>query len=604
MGFESIIDYASESVKFQKKTVFNAGVEASLEYANPKKNYAPKIQLLFSPFGLPYIPLEILGTNVNSIVNSLSWQKDRNNPGGVLALTITPSIQVIKEMVDILNKYTGNLYSTIWGELGVDLEDLFKPMTLCQLWIDGYHVMTGTVRACQRSCAVGNDSKDVSYSIIIDELGNIYNKNIISFHTLQFDGFQKNLIDDVGLILSSTANLKGVSLAKGIEAIINAWIATTLTAFSVDLNYDTFDVSNSGMSLSDGLPLALRLLNQANPLGGIANLSFAQNMIVDTNMFENQSGNGGSSLWGFLQSFIPNPWMEFFTESGGRTIVTDAVGVPSVLFPGFSYTVARSTPYSNPLIGTVNPIHLEQVTPYDLTVLQMLLFGDFIIITDDDITEKNIGFDSSNQSTIFHAQYGSGGTVHAPDTADKPIHSIGPLNPLASGGRPTFGNIDMFQSINCTHLLNLGITESYTERIVKNKLGFPNKMMSKPALSNLLCTWFRNQSRFREGSVSTRYIPYARVGMYCLYLPSISGRKPENLRDIGIYYIDSLSHNYSRGNDSVNFSTELNLIRGVPLPTSLAQTALLLFDYEILPPESGVSDGEARELSRIRQSRR
>jgi hypothetical protein len=188
------------------------------------------------------------------------------------------------------------------------------------------------------------------------------------------------------------------------------------------------------------------------------------------------------------------------------------------------------------------------------------------------------------------------------DNDDKPIHSVGPFNPLASGGVKTFGLRDMFQTMNCTHLFNTGITSSYVERIAKNTFGFPLTVMSKNALSNLLAVWFRNQSRFREGSVTTRYIPYARPGMYCLYLPTMSGKKPENLRDIGIYYIDSLSHNYSLSNGDITFNTNLNLIRGVPLPTTIAQSALLLFDYEILPPESGLFDGEYRALSLLRRS--
>jgi hypothetical protein len=148
----------------------------------------------------------------------------------------------------------------------------------------------------------------------------------------------------------------------------------------------------------------------------------------------------------------------------------------------------------------------------------------------------------------------------------------------------------------------MGTASNYVERLAKNKLGFPLEIMSKPAMANLLAVWFRNQSRFREGSVTTRCIPYARAGMYCLYLPTISGKKVENLRDIGIYYIDSLSHNYAIMNNSVSFTTNLNLIRGVPLPLTVAQTALLLFDYEILPPESGLWDGEYAILSALRKS--
>jgi hypothetical protein len=128
----------------------------------------------------------------------------------------------------------------------------------------------------------------------------------------------------------------------------------------------------------------------------------------------------------------------------------------------------------------------------------------------------------------------------------------------------------------------------------------PFQILSKNALSNLLAVWFRNQSRFREGSVTVRGLPYARPGMYCLYIPSLSNKKVENIRDIGIYYIDSLTHNYNLGNTDLNFSTTLNLIRGVPLPMSVSQTALLLFDFEVLPPMSGMFDGEYTALQAVR----
>jgi hypothetical protein len=570
-----------------KRLLFNAGVESALQYAEPQKHYAPKVQLLFSPYGLPFVPIEVLGTNAGGIISGFTWTKDRNSPGGLLSVSMTPDKKIIQEMVDSINKLSGGIYSAIWGELGTDLEDLFKPMTLCQLWIDGYHVMIGTVRSCIRSSSSGDNSREVTYSVAIDELGNLYNKNILSFDTLATDSMQQNIADSLHFPLDLVSALKLLPLAEGIKALFSAWIATTL---------------NTGVSFSDGLPLALRMLPLANPIGGIANLSYAQNMIVDASMFEVASQGGSQSFWSFLQSFIPSPWMEFYTESGGRTIVTDAIGVPAVLAPGFNYIVARSLPYSNPLIGTVNPAVLNQTLAFDLTAVQMLVGGDFVIVTDEDIISKSLGVDCSSQATVFHARYGAGGATTAPDSMDKPIHSVGALNPFASGGMSTFGMIDMMQSINCTHLLNAGTAVSVTERIAKNKLGLPLEMMGKPALANLLATWFRNQSRFREGSITTRYIPYARAGMYLLYLPSLSGRKVENVRDIGIYYIDSLSHAYAIDNETLSFTTTFNVIRGCPLPTTIASTALLLFDWEILPPESGLTDGKLKPLIAARKA--
>lgn len=569
----------------EKKIVFNAGYEASIEYAEPNTAITPEIQLLFSPFGLPFVPIEIIGTNVNKIISNMQWTKDRNNPGGILQVTITPDVRMIKEIVDIINKYSNNLYSKIWGSLGVDLEDLFKPMTLCQLWIKGYHVMTGYVRACSRTAAVSNEEKELSYSVIIEELGNLYNLSTTSLDLILADGLQTQIADSMKKGLSLSQNLKGLPVSLGIKAILNSFLATTLLEF---------------VSMSDGFPLSFRLLATSNPVGGLANLPIASYMTVDSSMYELNSASGSQSVWSYIQSFIPNPWMEFFTESGGRTMVTDGLGIPSVLFPGFNYAVARTTPYSNPLLGFVNPVYLAQTLLFDLSAIQMLIGGDFIIITDDIISEKTLGFDSVNQSTVFHTAYASKGVSNIPDTRDRGIKSVGPLNPFASGGTPTFGIREMRQSIDSTSLTGLGIAFSYTERIAKNIASVPGLALSKNHFSNLLATWFRNQSRFREGSVTVKNIPYARPGMYCLYLPSLSGKKVENIRDIGIYYIDSLNHSYELDNEDISFTTTLNLIRGVPLPTNAAQTALLLFDFEVVPPEAGLGDGEYATLKALR----
>jgi hypothetical protein len=578
-----------DTITRKKKIIFNAGAEASIDYIENKTTYVPTIQLLFSPFGLPFVPIEILGTDTNKIISSMAWTKDRNNPGGMCSFEIVPDTDTILGIVNVIKKFSPNLYSQIWNQLGVDLEDLFKPMTLCQLWIDGYFVMIGTVRSCKRNASVTNEDKNVSYTLTVDELGNMYNLATASLDLIIADGMQTQIVDAMKAALEMVGIVKGVSLAVGIQAILKAFAISSLT---------------QGVRCSDAFPLSFRLRSEANPLGGISNLSFANFMTVDENVFELNSGAGMNSIWSFIKGYVPSPWMELFTESGGRTIVTDGLGIPSVLFPGFNYVVARTVPYSNPLLGTVNPVHLPSVLPYDLTAVQMLIGGDFIIITDDMIHEKSLGFDCSNQNTVFHTRYASkamgGGTQ---DLSDKGIKSVGPFNPFASGGVKTYGVREMFESIDCTNFLGLGTGSSYVERIAKNFFGAPG-LLSKNQLSNLLAVWFRNQSKFREGIIVTRCIPYARVGMYCLYLPSMSNKKVENIRDIGIYYIDSLSHEYTLENENVTYTTTLNVIRGVPIPMSVIQTALLLFDFEILPPISGLVDGEYKALKAMQDAMR
>ena len=137
--------FSKETITYKKKLIFNAGVESVKAYIDAETNYSPQIQLLFSPFGLPFVPLEILGTNMNQVIRSLEWTKDRNNPGGICIVNFAPDAEMIKRMVKTIDKFSGNMYSRIWGGLGVEVEDLLKPMTTCQLWIDGYHIFTGYV---------------------------------------------------------------------------------------------------------------------------------------------------------------------------------------------------------------------------------------------------------------------------------------------------------------------------------------------------------------------------------------------------------------------------------------------------------------------------
>ena len=570
--------FSKETLAYKKKLVFNAGVESYAAYIKEENNHSTRVQLLFSPFGLPFVPIEILGSDVSQIIQSLQWTKDRNNPGGVCVIDFAPDASMIKEIVSIIDKYSGNLYSRIWGGLGVELEDLFKPMTLCQLWIDGYHIFTGYVRAISRSASVGNSDKSVSYSLSLDELGNLYNLNTLSNDFIVKDLLSTNIADSIYKALDSIAELKYVPLAEGIKVLVEAFRTTTLT---------------ENVRLSDGFPLALRLLAEANPLGAMSMMGISQALTTDTSLFQmHSSGGGQQSFWSFLKNFVPSPWMEFFTESGGRTMVTDQIGAPAVLLPGFNYIASRTTPYSNPLLGFSNPAKLLETLPYELNALSMIAGGDFVIVTDKMIQDKSLGVDSSDQSTIFHTYYASRSAVGMIDADSTGIKSPGPINPFASGGIKTFGFREMFQTVECTNLAAGGLKTSYVERIAKKIFGLPTQIISQDAFSNLLAVWFRNQSRFREGSVTVKGMPWARAGMYCLYLPTHGNGYFENIRDIGIYYIDSLSHDYSLSGTDVSFTTTLNVIRGTPIPWKLSQLFLLLFDWEVLPPESGLFDGE------------
>jgi hypothetical protein len=311
-------------------------------------------------------------------------------------------------------------------------------------------------------------------------------------------------------------------------------------------------------------------------------------------MFETSAGQ---TFWEYLRGLCPDPFMELFTESGGRTIVTGRLvggnAVPqnilgginisginiTPMLPGFNYVVARTTPYDIPYIGTTSWASI--LYPITLGMLDLLLGGDFIVITDADIVDKNLGVSMNQQYTAFTCEYTANKSSSPNQARTRPSIARGSLNPFYSGGIRTYGYKEYRAMLNCLSLFDIGITGQTLEKV--------NQTMWISAFSTLLNYWFRNASKFNEGTVTVRGMPYARPGMYCLYLPLYDGQKVDNWRDIGIYYIDTVQDNYAIGAAD---TTTLTLIRGVPLPIKGANIMRLLFDWEILPPSPNITDAE------------
>jgi len=219
-------------------------------------------------------------------------------------------------------------------------------------------------------------------------------------------------------------------------------------------------------------------------------------------------------------------------------------------------------------------------------VMELLLAGDFIIVTDDDIISKDLGQNLTGQYTAFSVPYTSGISAGKKDGAKpRPSFAWGSMNPLSSGGMSSYGVRELFASLSSTTLSWEGLVGQMLEEV---NMYCGAEKIHIPALSTMLNVWFRNHAKFSEGTIKTRAIPYAKPGMIMLYLTTKDGRY-DNMRDIGVYYIDNHTYNYQIGSaDTSTFS----LIRGVPIPISFASTARLFFDWEILPPTPNLTDWE------------
>jgi hypothetical protein len=575
-------------IPLKEKPIFNAGVEAVSEYFSGQKVKAKKwnVTAKISPFIPQAVPLEIFSEDLGGIIASYSWAKSRSNPNGRWTLTMAADDE------SALSEYPAvQVLQSLWAAMGKSLRDIIKPMAYSQLWIDGYHIMSGCVRSFTRH---RDSSGRATYTAEFDELGFVYNQEVLDFQTIE-QGQDQHFISDSTKIVEAAERMVNTPLPQAIENMVQAFIGSTLSygAGSFPLSY---------YRMSDGIPLAARLIALAPPLGGISYSSLVSQYTAGTHMFS----GGGSSFWDMLKNMAPEPYMELFTESGGRTICTgrlingaqpgDIPKTPpvspggnidfslpglsvSTLIPGLNYIIARTAPYSNPLLGTT--AWDSTLYPYLISSLDMLAAGDFVIVTDDDIISKDLGQSDMQQNTLFFANYGSGagnsGTLKTrPSVAHGPLGKYGFMN----GGIKTYGARSMKTSIPATSLNWNGLIGKIIE---KTERGY-----RIPALSTLLNYWFRNASKFNEGSITTRQISYARPGMMLLYLPSQHSHI-DDPRDIGIYYIDSVEGSGEIGKAG---KTTFKVIRGIPIPTDVHGLIYYLMDWEMTTVGKNTFDGE------------
>lgn len=550
--------------------VYTAGIETIAEYSRGEKATAntPSVRLLVSPFSCPGIPIELVAHNLGGLIMSYNYIKSRGNAGGTVEFTLAGDDDLLLSFDFPLSE----AWAKAWKKTGPDLRNIFMPMTLVQVWRNGYHMLTGYVVACRRKAEVGQKT----YSLVINELGMLLQGNILSVDLVKY-GKDMNFINDSSL---KTSSQTGVPLSQALKNYLNGYLATTMSYLHSLPFY---------LAMSDGLPLATRFIAKSAPLGAISDTGILNQLVVDQSMI---LSGGGGSFWDWLKTLVPNPWMEFFTESGGRSIVVQNVvgGIPvAALMPGFSYIVARTTPYSIPWMGISTDVMLMMMT---MGIMDLLIAGDFIIITDDDVISKELGQSLEQQYTSFQVSYSGKGSGDPSAYVNRPSVARGPINPLMPGGVRTYGTKNFHANINPMSMKYMNLTFE-AESQITNFTGGIGKA-GYPALSSLLNLWFRNNAKFNEGTVTIKAKPYARPGMLCFYLPSLSGTRVDSISDIGVYYIDSMSDNMQVGGPE---TTTLQLIRGVPFPGSVETAdiigyfAALLLNWEIKPVYPNMADG-------------
>jgi len=578
--------------------MYTAGVETTKEYTSSQRvrRKSPKIRLLFNPFVPPLIPIEFVSEDMGGLILNCDFMKSRSQAFGTFSITMAADDR--KGTAGI----SGWPLNKLWAALGSpSLMDIFKPMSLAHLIIDGYHVATGFLRTARKQTGVSFGT----YSLQFDELGSLYTQNILKLYQFgRLQGPTARFFREPHKLLGAALKSLGFTpIATVVKNYIQAYVGSTLL-------YEGLNPKSYLLS-SDGLPLAFRLIAESAPIGAISNNSLMTRLRTDSALF---NLSAGGSFWDYLKSMISEPFMEMWTESGGRTICTgrfipadisksidrgfvkdtisgtktfNLAGINiTPMLPGFNYVVMRTSPYDNALIGVTSWQHLYR---YTLGVQDLILGGDYIIITDDDVISKDLGVSDYNQSTLFEVRYrGKNASTDKVGGNYPPSIATGPALPFFPGGIKTYGARTYAAAIDSTNLQWDGVVGQKIQRQLR-AISTVDDEPNIPALTTLLNVWFRNAAKFKEGTIVTRGMPYARPGMALLYLPTFRGSKINDPRDIATYYIDNIIYNYQIGQ---NDTTTYSVIRGVPLPTksTAANLALLLMDWEIQTPGENIID--------------
>ena len=172
--------------------IYVAGIEAVKEYTSGQriKKTTPRVKLIINPFVPPFVPVEIVSTDLGGLIQTCTWQKSRSMAYGSFEVTLAADER----------KGTGSLggwpLTGLWGDLGPSMRDIFKCGMYAQVWIDGYHVMTGTLRSFRKKTEVSSRT----YTAVFDELGAILTRNILKRYLLQY-GETLRIVDSVSKIL-------------------------------------------------------------------------------------------------------------------------------------------------------------------------------------------------------------------------------------------------------------------------------------------------------------------------------------------------------------------------------------------------------------------
>jgi hypothetical protein len=237
---------------FDDKTlIYVPGIESSKEYDNgrPVKKESPSIKLVVSPFIPPLLPVEILGADLGGLIIEYSTEKSRSTAGGTFNVTMAADDQAIERLFKRIGG--GEIFSGLWKATGSSLRDLFKPMAYAQLWINGYHKMSGYLRRFTRKKSAGGR---IVYVAEFDELGNLYNQQILGLDTITFDTSEQNVVNTKLKALYPLLSTPGVPLSVAVNLLINAFIVSTLA-------YGVTGLPTTFFRGSDGIPLAARLLS-------------------------------------------------------------------------------------------------------------------------------------------------------------------------------------------------------------------------------------------------------------------------------------------------------------------------------------------------------
>jgi hypothetical protein len=391
-------------------------------------------------------------------------------------------------------------------------KELFRPMTLIDIYIDGKEVMLGVVDSVRKNVIISETKPQKTVKVTGRDLG-----SILIDHKIWYDRNPDNSAARGNFILAKPYATFPEEISENIQDLLKTVYENWMKK-----------VVEKDTTLPDGSQIRKFTWSNSKTLSDLMEVDagVSQDMYCDEYNLSFKAHNFEGAIWDFMKQFVGVPLNEIFVDTGGRELSLSSSQQREKLSEGKCHLICRPTPYDD-----------EKVLDLDKTYSKLKI-SEIAGHTIDDrfIVSKDLGYSRVKMYTIYMCYPMAGiidvdaGKYFIPPTYDPdaiPKYAHNPLEVVINGW-------------------DSGKESDFTSMATK--------------LQEKLYQWYRNRDEHLYGSIVIKGRSDIRVGQRLDYRRDPDGNIDDNTEE-GYYYITAVNQDWIYGEP---YKTTLTVDRGIP----------------------------------------